>query len=33
MSLLNIAKHLLYLAQTEYGLDNFATITDEIIAA
>ena len=33
MKLSNIAKHLLHLAQTEYGLENSATTTDEIFAA
>ncbi|CAF5074378.1 unnamed protein product, partial [Rotaria sp. Silwood1] len=33
MKLLNIAKHLLHLAQTEYGFENSATTTDEIFAA
>ncbi|CAF1437803.1 unnamed protein product [Rotaria sp. Silwood1] len=33
MNLLNIAKHLLYLAQTEYGSGNFATTIDEIFVA
>ncbi|CAF3039712.1 unnamed protein product [Rotaria sp. Silwood2] len=33
MNLLNIAKHLLYLAQTEYGSENSATTTDEFFAA
>ena len=32
MNLLNIVKYLLYLTQSEYGSDNSATITDEIIA-
>ncbi|CAF1484666.1 unnamed protein product [Rotaria sordida] len=32
MNLLNIAKHLLYLAQTKYGSGNFTTTTDEIFA-
>ena len=33
MNLLNIAKHLLYLAETEYTSDNSATTADEIFAA
>jgi hypothetical protein len=33
MNLLNIAKHLLHLAQTEYGSETSATTTDEILAA
>ncbi|CAF0972109.1 unnamed protein product [Rotaria sordida] len=33
MNLLNIAKHLLHLAQTEFGSGNFATTTDESFAA
>ena len=33
MNLLNIAKHLLYLAQTEFGSENSATIDDEVFAA
>ncbi len=33
MNVLNIAKHLLYLAQTEYGSGNSPTTTDEIFAA
>ncbi|CAF3887886.1 unnamed protein product, partial [Rotaria sp. Silwood1] len=31
MNLLNIAKHFLYLAQTEYGSENSSTTTDEIL--
>ncbi|CAF3352789.1 unnamed protein product [Rotaria socialis] len=30
MNALNIAKHLLYLTQTEYGSENYATTVDEI---
>jgi hypothetical protein len=33
MNLLNIAKHLLYLVQTEYGSENSATTVDEIFTA
>ncbi|CAF3310185.1 unnamed protein product [Rotaria sp. Silwood2] len=33
MNLLNIAKHLLYLAETEYTPENSATTTDEVLAA
>jgi hypothetical protein len=33
MNLLNIAKHLLYLAQIEYGSDNSTTTADETFAA
>jgi len=33
MNLLNIAKHLLYLTQTEYGSENSSTTTDEILTA
>ncbi|CAF4066529.1 unnamed protein product [Rotaria sp. Silwood2] len=33
MNLLNIAEHLLYLADTEYTSENSATIADEIFAA
>ena len=33
MNLLNIAKHLLYLAETEYTSENSATTADEIFAA
>ncbi|CAF1224691.1 unnamed protein product [Rotaria sordida] len=33
MNLLNIAKHLLHLTQTEYGSENSATTTDEIFVA
>ncbi len=33
MNVLNIAKHLLYLAQTEYGSGHSAIPTDEIFAA
>lgn len=33
MNLLNIAKHLLHLTQTEYGSENSATNTDEIFVA
>ncbi|CAF1299200.1 unnamed protein product [Rotaria sordida] len=33
MNLLNIAKHLLRLTQTEYGSENSATTTDEIFVA
>ncbi len=33
MNLLNIAKHLLYLAQTEHGPENSSTTADEILAA
>ena len=33
MNLLNIAEHLLYLAQIEYESGSFATTTDEILVA
>ncbi|CAF1555771.1 unnamed protein product [Rotaria sordida] len=33
MNLLNIAKHLLHLTQTEFGSGNSATTTDESFAA
>jgi len=33
MNLVNIAKHLLYLAQTEFGSGNSAITTDEIVIA
>ncbi|CAF1566225.1 unnamed protein product, partial [Rotaria sp. Silwood1] len=33
MNLLNIAKHLFHLAQTEYGFENSTTTPDEIITA
>ena len=33
MNLLNIAKHLLHLAQTEFGSENSATTDDEVFAA
>ena len=33
MNLSNIAKHLLYLAENEYGYENSATTTDEIFIA
>ncbi|CAF2834433.1 unnamed protein product [Rotaria sp. Silwood2] len=33
MNLLNIAKHLLYLAETEYTSGNSATTADEVAAA
>ena len=33
MNILNIAKHLLYLARTEYGSEIFRTTTDEVSAA
>ncbi len=33
MKLLNITKHLLHLAQTEYVSETSATTTDEIFAA
>ncbi len=33
MKLLNIAKHLLHLAQIEYEFENFTPTTDEIFAA
>jgi len=33
MNLLNIAKHLLHLAQAEYGFENSTTSTGEILAA
>ncbi|CAF3703768.1 unnamed protein product [Rotaria sp. Silwood1] len=33
MNLLNIAKHLFHLAQTEYGFKNFTTTTSEIFTA
>ncbi|CAF5148341.1 unnamed protein product, partial [Rotaria sp. Silwood1] len=33
MNLLNVAKHLLYLAQTEYGSENSVATTDEIFVS
>ncbi|CAF1299006.1 unnamed protein product [Rotaria sp. Silwood1] len=33
MNLLNIAKHLLYLTETEYTSGNSATTADEVVAA
>jgi hypothetical protein len=33
MNLLNIAKHLLHLAQTEYGYENSVITADEIFAS